>query len=95
MTPESPDPRDIPILTEAIEREKEQTVTLNARDAASALVCETIELAASLLHQAVKDIEATLFERVLDKLRAELPELVNRVLAERTDKRAEPDAPPI
>jgi len=95
MTPESPDPRDIPILTEAIEREKEQTVTLNTKDAASALVSETIELADSLLHQAVKDIEATLFERVLDKLRAELPELVDRVLAEQADKRAEPDAPPM
>jgi Zn-dependent M32 family carboxypeptidase len=95
MMPESPDPRDIPILTEAIEREKDQTVTLNTKDAASALVSETIELAASLLHQAVKDIEATLFERVLDKLRAELPELVNRVLAEQADKPAEPDAPQV
>ncbi len=95
MTLESPDPRDIPILTEAIEREKDQTVTLNTKDAASALVSETIELADSLLHQAVKDIEATLFERVLDKLRAELPELVNRVLAEQADKRAEPDAPKV
>jgi Zn-dependent M32 family carboxypeptidase len=95
MTPESPDPRDIPILTEAIEREKDPTVTLNTKDAASALVSETIELADSLLHQAVKDIEATLFERVLDKLRAELPELVNRVLAEQADKRAEPDAPQV
>jgi len=95
MTPESPDPRDIPILTEAIEREKDPTVTLHTKDAASALVSETIELADSLLHQAVKDIEATLFERVLDKLRAELPELVNRVLAEQADKRAEPDAPQV
>jgi uncharacterized small protein (DUF1192 family) len=92
MTPESPDPRDIPILTEAIEREKEQTVTLNIKDAASALISETIELADSLLHTAVKDIEGTLFERVLDKLRAELPELVNRVLAEQANKRAGSDA---
>jgi Zn-dependent M32 family carboxypeptidase len=91
MTPESPDPRDIPILTEAIEQD--QTVTLNTKDASSALICETIKLADSLLHTAVKDIEATLFERVLDKLRAELPELVNRVLAEQADKRAGHDAP--
>jgi hypothetical protein len=32
------------------------------------------------LHQAAKDIEATLFERVFDQLRAQLPELVDRVL---------------
>jgi Zn-dependent M32 family carboxypeptidase len=95
MTPESHDPRDIPILTEAIERQKDQTVTLDIKDAASALISETVELADSLLHQAVKDIEGTLFERVLDKLRAELPELVNRVLAEQAEKRAEPDAPEV
>ncbi len=92
MTPESHDPRDIPILTEAIERQKDQTVTLDIKDAASALISETVELADSLLHQAVKDIEGTLFERVLDKLRAELPELVNRVLAEQANKRAGSDA---
>jgi Zn-dependent M32 family carboxypeptidase len=95
MTPESHDPRDIPILTQAIERDKDQTVTLNTKDTASALISETIELADSLLHQAVKDIEATLFERVLDKLRAELPELVNRVLAEQTGKSSEPGAPEV
>jgi len=39
-------------------------------------------LADSLLHQAIKDIEATLFERVVDRLRAQLPELVDRVLRE-------------
>jgi Zn-dependent M32 family carboxypeptidase len=41
-----------------------------------------LELADSLLHQAAKDIEATLFERVLDRLRAQLPELVDRILRE-------------
>jgi hypothetical protein len=35
-----------------------------------------------LLHQATKDIEAILFERVLDQLRAQLPELIDRVLSE-------------
>jgi Zn-dependent M32 family carboxypeptidase len=94
MTPESQDPRDIPILTEAIVREKaRQRVSLNTKDTASALISETIKLADSLLHTAVKDIEATLFERVLDKLRAELPELVNRVLAEQADQQTPHDAP--
>jgi Zn-dependent M32 family carboxypeptidase len=95
MAPEPHDPRDIPILTEAIGGDKDQTVTLHTKDAASALISETIKLADSLLHQAVKDIEATLFERVLDKLRAELPELVNRVLAEQADKQTVPETPVI
>jgi len=48
----------------------------------AAMLTETLELAESLLHQAVKDIEATLFERVLDRLRSQLPELVDRILRE-------------
>jgi hypothetical protein len=43
---------------------------------------ETLKLAESLLRQAARDIEATLFERVFDRLRIELPELVDRVLHE-------------
>ena len=82
MQPESHDPRDIPILTEEIDDEDNLTVSVNTRDTTSAILSEAIKLADSLLHQAAKDIEATLFERVLDRLRAELPELVNRILAE-------------
>jgi Zn-dependent M32 family carboxypeptidase len=48
----------------------------------AAIVTETLRLADSLLRQAARDIEATLFERVLDRLRSELPELVDRVLEE-------------
>jgi Zn-dependent M32 family carboxypeptidase len=48
----------------------------------AAILTATLELADSLLHQAAKDIEATLFEQVFDQLRAQLPELVDRVLRE-------------
>ncbi len=82
------DPRDIPILTDAIddgdEASHEDAVadarSANLRALQSAIVAETLQLADSLLHQAAKDIEATLFENVYDRLRAELPELVNRIL---------------
>ena len=86
MPPESHDPRDIPILTDVIADEQTQAVPVNIKDATSAIVSETLKLSDSLLHQAIKDIEATLFERVLDRLRAELPELVARTLAEHTVK---------
>jgi hypothetical protein len=82
MQTENHDPRDIPILTEEIDGDDSLTVSVNTRDTTSAIISEAIKLAESLLHQAVKDIEATLFERVLDRLRAELPELVSRILAE-------------
>jgi hypothetical protein len=80
MNTESHDPRDIPILTEAIEKDGREYAFFDAKAVHAAVVTETLNLADSLLHQAAKDIEATLFERVFDQLRAQLPELVDRVL---------------
>jgi Zn-dependent M32 family carboxypeptidase len=86
MTHDSHDPRDIPILTEEAEdTEAEADLTpLDIKAVHAALVTETLNLADSLLHRAAKDIEAALFERVFDQLRAQLPELVDRVLREHT-----------
>jgi Zn-dependent M32 family carboxypeptidase len=80
MNTESHDPRDIPILTEAIEKDGPAYAFFDAKAVHAAVVTETLNLADSLLHQAAKDIEAALFERVFDQLRAQLPELVDRVL---------------
>ena len=76
------DPRDIPILTDSVIENVETSLSFDAKAVHAAILTETLELADSLLHQAVKDIEATLFERVLDRLRAQLPELVDRILRE-------------
>ncbi len=76
------DPRDIPVLTDAIDEQGGARPPLDTKAVHAAILSETLELADSLLHQAVRDIEATLFERVLDRLRAQLPELVDRVLRE-------------
>ena len=81
MTSDLHDPRDIPILTDAVGDGGRPGELFDAK-AHAALVTETLKLADSLLHQAAKDIEATLFERVLDRLRAQLPELIDRVLRE-------------
>jgi hypothetical protein len=80
MQPENHDPRDIPILTVSVQ----DPPPLSPFDAAvhGAMLTETLKLADSLLHQAAKDIEATLFERVFDRLRAQLPELLDRILRE-------------
>ena len=91
MTPESHDPRDIPMLTEAIEQPaKTHRVAIRFQRRAAAILTETLKLADSLLHQAAKDIEATLFEHVFDRLRAELPELVDRALREHAAVADEP-----
>jgi Zn-dependent M32 family carboxypeptidase len=76
------DPRNIPILTEPQSEgaEPQQPFDFNAVHAA--ILAETLKLADSLLRQASRDIEAILFERVFDRLRTALPELVDRALRE-------------
>jgi Zn-dependent M32 family carboxypeptidase len=81
MEPGQHDPRDIPILTETA-TPSVPVLSPDAKAVHAAILTETLELADSLLHQAAKDIEATLFERVFDRLRAQLPELVDRILRE-------------
>ena len=85
MNNESHDPRDIPILTDAVEQEDRAFTLVDRKALQSTMLLETLKLADSLLNAAVKEIEATLFERVLDRLRAELPELMDRVIREHGD----------
>jgi hypothetical protein len=44
----------------------------------SAIIEDALALADSLTHQAAREIENLLYERVFDQLRAQLPELVER-----------------
>lgn len=46
------------------------------------LVSRTLNLTDELLHSAAREIEAVMFERVIDRLRAALPELVAGALRE-------------
>jgi len=46
------------------------------------LVSRTLGLTDELLHAAARDIEAVMFERVIDRLRAALPDLVAAALRE-------------
>jgi hypothetical protein len=48
----------------------------------SLLVSRTLNLTDELLHSAAREIEAIMFERVIDRLRAALPELVAAALRE-------------
>jgi Zn-dependent M32 family carboxypeptidase len=76
------DPRDIPILTDSAGVSHESAGSVDFNAAHAAILSETLKLADSLLRQAARDIEATLFERVFDRLRTALPELVDRALRE-------------
>jgi hypothetical protein len=92
MTPGPHDPRDIPILTESAGAETEPEFDFNAAHAA--ILTETLKLADSLLRQAARDIEATLFEQVFDRLRNALPELVDRALREHAGALPSGERPP-
>jgi hypothetical protein len=46
------------------------------------LVTRTLNLTDELLHAAAREIEAVMFERVIDRLRAAMPELVAAALRE-------------
>jgi len=48
-------------------------------------------LADSLLRQAARDIDTKRFENLFDRLRAELPALVDRVMREQPAAAGEPD----
>jgi Zn-dependent M32 family carboxypeptidase len=88
MSGQTYDPRDIPILTDVVDENARAFDFFDAKAVHAAVVTETLKLADSLLHQAAKDIEATLFERVFDELRAQLPELIDRVLGEQAASRS-------
>ena len=90
MHPGPHDPRDIPILTNAVEQSVVVVPVFDTKALHAAILTETLQLADSLLHQAAKEIEATLFERVFDRLRAQLPELVDRVLQEHAAPQKDP-----
>jgi hypothetical protein len=90
MNIESLDPRNIPVLTDAV-GPGTMAPAFDIKAIHAALVTEILELSDTLLHQAIRDIEATLFERVFDRLRAQLPELVDRVLREHTGSELAPE----
>ncbi len=51
----------------------------------SKLCAQSLTLADQLLHEACHDIEDIIVERVMNKLRNELPDLVSRVLQDHFD----------
>ncbi len=79
---------DLPVLTKAVQ----QSDALPARPSADELVklesklcAQSLTLADQMLHEACHDIEDIIVERVMSKLRSELPALVSRVLHDHFD----------
>jgi Zn-dependent M32 family carboxypeptidase len=85
MSSESHDPREIPILTETIEAGAEAASTPFDFEAAhAAILAEALQSAEALLRRAAREIDAKRFESLFERLRTELPELVDRVMREQS-----------
>jgi hypothetical protein len=81
----------IPVLTGAVARPRRTAVDETARPTLTEselaelqvrIATGSFMLVEKLLHQAYKEMEATLFDEVVGRLRNELPELIDQVLRE-------------
>ena len=78
----------IPVLTKVVDKPKRTPPGRPSLDEAqlallqTELASRTFDLADRLLHSAFQEMEAALFEQVSNRLRKELPELIDAVLRE-------------
>ena len=91
MPDESTSTADIPLLTDIVEQDASlETIPTVLPADMEALIAElqtklsadAFALTEKLLRSAISEMEATLFEQVLNRLRQDLPELVDTVLRE-------------
>lgn len=81
-------PTDIPMLTNVVDTPIKDTVSEPGIDESqlaalqTELASRTFNLADQLLHAAFQEMEAALFEQVSNRLRKELPELIDSILRE-------------
>ncbi len=85
----------IPVLTDAVARPRRTAVDETARPTLTEselaelqvrIATGSFMLVEKLLHQAYKEMEATLFDEVVGRLRHELPELIDQVLREHFER---------
>lgn len=83
-----PKDEDLPVLTEAVATpaaragrpSTDELVKLESK-----LCAQSLTLADHLIHEACGDVEDIIVERVMSKLRSEMPALVSRVLHDHFD----------
>jgi hypothetical protein len=80
----SPGDDAIPTLTDVVEFDSPALTPEELAALQAEITTRVLELADELLREASGEVEAILFERVSDRLRALLPELIDSVLRERS-----------
>lgn len=85
----------IPVLTDVVRVSSTDTdIRWDPDDVAglkTALVAEIHDLAEGLVHQSCRDLEAVLLERIADRLKLELPDLIERIVREHVEGLRDPD----
>ena len=79
---------DLPVLTDTVEIPAALADTPSADELVkleSKLCAQSLTLADHLIHEACHDVEDIIVERVMTKLRSQLPALVSRVLHDHFD----------
>lgn len=91
MSPDR-DADEIPTLTDAVAFEQAGPSEETIAELHTDLTVRILDLADELLHDASREVEAVLFERVRDRLRAVLPELIDEILRERLAQASPPSS---
>lgn len=82
----SPGDDAIPTLTDVVELDSPGLTAEELAALQAEITTRVLELADELLQETSREVEALLFERVSDRLRALLPELIDTVLREHTSR---------
>ncbi|HEY4645344.1 MAG TPA: hypothetical protein VIH25_03590 [Steroidobacteraceae bacterium] len=76
----------IPTLTDVVDLEPTALSPEERAAVQAEVTAQVLKLADQLLHEASREVETALFERVRDRLRARLPEIIDVALRERVSR---------
>lgn len=76
----------IPTLTDVVDLDPTALSPEERAAVQAEVTAQVLKLADQLLHEASREVETALFERVRDRLRARLPEIIDVALRERVSR---------
>lgn len=83
---------DIPVLTDVVDKAMLVDGAYSSDDIAGLeeeISRESLRLAEQLLHEVAREMEVVLFDRVLSRMREELPALIEKILREHSERKSQ------
>lgn len=83
--------QDIPVLTDVVDKAVLVDGAYSSDDIAGLeeeISRESLRLAEQLLHEVAREMEVVLFDRVLSRMREELPALIEKILREHSERKS-------